>query len=104
MRFPVSLTWENETLEIQDHKIVFQLASVLNEMNKDKAPEREVTFYPWIQSYPNNLVYTDGVRNADGTVPTRTERPALVAANPPTEVDESEALTTAEHNLEEFSE
>lgn len=33
MRFPVDLTLGNETVEINDHKMVFQLADVLNEMN-----------------------------------------------------------------------
>lgn len=54
MRFPVSLTYTgtNETLEIQDHKLVFQLADVLNGMNKDKDPKLQVNFIPWIQSNP----------------------------------------------------
>lgn len=33
MRFPVDLTLGNETVEINDHKMVFQLADVLNKMN-----------------------------------------------------------------------
>lgn len=33
MRFPISLTFDNETVDINDHKMVFQLADVLNEMN-----------------------------------------------------------------------
>ena len=34
-RFPVSIKYAdtNETLDIQDHKLVFQLSDVLNEMN-----------------------------------------------------------------------
>lgn len=54
MRFPVSLTYSetNETLEIQDHKLVFQLADVLNEMNADVDPVFQVNFIPWIQSNP----------------------------------------------------
>lgn len=54
MRFPVSLTYAgtNETLEIQDHKLVFQLADVLNEMNKGKDPKLQVNFINWIQSSP----------------------------------------------------
>jgi hypothetical protein len=54
MRFPVSLTYagSNETLEIQDHKLVFQLADVLNEMNKGEDPALQVNFIPWIQTNP----------------------------------------------------
>lgn len=33
MRFPVSVTLGNDTVEINDHKMVFQLASYLNKMN-----------------------------------------------------------------------
>jgi hypothetical protein len=52
MRFPVSYTSSvtNETLEINDHKLVFQLADVLNEKNKDLDPWWKVNFIPWIQS------------------------------------------------------
>ena len=52
MRFPISLTYAatNETLEIQDHKLVFQLADELNKMNADLDPWWQVNFIPWIQS------------------------------------------------------
>jgi len=52
MRFPVSITYAetNETLYIQDHKLVFQLADVLNEMNVKLDPVFQVNFIPWIQS------------------------------------------------------
>lgn len=43
MRFPVDLTLGNETVEINDHKMVFQLADVLNEMNGN-SPEYKVNF------------------------------------------------------------
>lgn len=52
MRFPVSITYPeaNETLYIQDHKLVFQLAEVLNEMNSEVDPVFQVNMIPWIQS------------------------------------------------------
>lgn len=52
MRFPVSLTYAetNETLEIQDHKLVFQLADVLNQINAEVDPAFQVNFIPWVQS------------------------------------------------------
>jgi hypothetical protein len=52
MRFPISLTYAatNETLEIQDHKLVFQLADELNQMNAKLDPWWQVNFIPWIQS------------------------------------------------------
>ena len=64
MRFPVSLTYAgtNETLEIQDHKLVFQLADVLNEMNKGKDPKLQVNFINWIQSSPKYVTLRLGSR------------------------------------------
>jgi len=52
MRFPVSMTYAatNETLDIQDHKLVFQLAEVLNQINGEVDPVFQVNFIPWIQS------------------------------------------------------
>lgn len=54
MRFPVSLTYTetSETLYIQDHKLVFQLADVLNQMNADIDPVFQVGLVPWIQTNP----------------------------------------------------
>lgn len=52
MRFPVSMTYAatNETLDIQDHKLVFQLADVLNKINSEVDPVFQVNFIPWIQN------------------------------------------------------
>ncbi|KAF3405290.1 L-amino-acid oxidase [Talaromyces pinophilus] len=52
MRFPVDLTLGNETVEINDHKMVFQLADVLNKINGN-SPEYIVNFIKWIQSNSN---------------------------------------------------
>ncbi|KAL3426020.1 L-amino-acid oxidase [Phlyctema vagabunda] len=78
MRFPVSITDPdtNETITINDHKMVFQLAEKLNEMNGHD-PAYAVNFIPWIQSSANTPVSTLA-RRPDGTIPGRAE----VAANP----------------------
>ncbi|KAJ5432595.1 uncharacterized protein N7458_011751 [Penicillium daleae] len=78
MRFPVSITYTdtNETLEIMDHRMVFQLAGVLNKMNTDR-PDLQVNFIPWVQSSPNVPASTGGNRLPDGRIPTA----AQVAAN-----------------------
>lgn len=78
MRFPVSITYAdtNETLEIMDHRMVFQLAGVLNKMNA-KAPELQVNFIPWIQNGPNLPTDSGGDRLPNGLIPTVAE----VAAN-----------------------
>ncbi|KAL1863317.1 hypothetical protein Plec18170_000151 [Paecilomyces lecythidis] len=85
MRFPVNITYagSNETIQIQDHKMVFQLADKVNQLNHHN-PELEVNFIPWIQSSANMPVDTDK-RRPDGTVPGQAE----VAAN------KSLAATTA---------
>jgi len=44
MRFPVSLSLGNDTVEIQDHKMVFQLAAKLNEMNGGNTSDYAVNF------------------------------------------------------------
>ncbi|KAJ5160470.1 uncharacterized protein N7482_007474 [Penicillium canariense] len=78
MRFPVSITYAdtNETLEIMDHRMVFQLAGVLNQMNADR-PDLQVNFIPWVQSSPNVPAASGGNRLPDGRIPTV----AQVAAN-----------------------
>ncbi|KAJ5763015.1 hypothetical protein N7533_001696 [Penicillium manginii] len=78
MRFPVSITYAdtNETLEIQDHRMVFQLAETLNKMNTDK-PELQVNFIPWIQNGPNVPAASGGNRLPNGRIPTA----AQVSAN-----------------------
>ncbi|KAF7588240.1 hypothetical protein BBP40_005960 [Aspergillus hancockii] len=78
MRFPVSITYAdtNETLEIQDHKMVFQLADVLNKMNLDDE-ELSVNFIPFVQKSPNVPASSGGDRLPNGLIPTA----AQVAAN-----------------------
>ena len=48
MRFPVSLSLGNETVEIQDHKMVFQLAAKLNEMNGGNYSDYAVNFIKYV--------------------------------------------------------
>lgn len=69
MRFPVNITYANtdETIEIQDHKMVFQLADYVNKLNHHNA-DLEVNFIEWIESAANDPVNTDK-RRPDGTVP-----------------------------------
>ncbi|SPO02612.1 related to L-amino-acid oxidase [Cephalotrichum gorgonifer] len=80
MRFPVSIKYAdtNETLDIQDHKMVFQLADVLNEMNTKDHPELAVNFIPWIQSSPNTPANSRGARLSSGRIPSSAE----IAADP----------------------
>lgn len=79
MRFPVSLNYpeKNETLEIQDHKMVFQLGDVLNGLNQERNPELRVEFIPFVQNN-DNVPADSGGNRVNGRIPTKGE----VAADP----------------------
>jgi monoamine oxidase len=104
MRFPVSVKYPdtNETLDIQDHKMVFQLADVLNEMNGND-PALAVKFIPWIQSSPNVPANSNGYRLPNGRIPSN----AQIKANsslvlPAYEPSDPEAAEHAEEAIEKF--
>lgn len=104
MRFPVSWTDKetNETVEIQDHKMVFQLADTLNKMNGNNT-ELAVNFIQWIQNSPNTPINSNGYRLENGRVPSR----AQLAANsslmtPAASAEDPEAAKAAEEEFEKF--
>lgn len=77
MRFPYQWTSSsNQTYNISDHQLVFQLAAEMNELN-NHAANWSVDFIPWHQSSENGLYYYNGIRTASGLPPTV----AQVAAN-----------------------
>lgn len=71
MRFPLSITSSetNETLQIQDHRIVFDLAAEVNKLNHNNT-NFTVDFIKWYQSSPNGLYYVRGSRLPNGKSPT----------------------------------
>ncbi|KAF1831629.1 L-amino-acid oxidase precursor [Decorospora gaudefroyi] len=89
MRFPVSTLYPdtNETLDIQDHKMVFQLGNVLNQMNGGNTSSLAVNFIPWIQSSANVPGNSNGFRLPDGRIPSasqiRNNRTAYVLPSVP---------------------
>ncbi|KAF2754175.1 hypothetical protein EJ05DRAFT_504277 [Pseudovirgaria hyperparasitica] len=86
MRFPVEITDSdtNETIQIMDHRLVFQLADYLNNMNNNDSA-LAVNFIPFIMSGQQNLPSSTTQRRPDGTVPTVGE----VSANPSLAVNAS---------------
>jgi hypothetical protein len=78
MRFAVSIKYAdtNQTLDIQDHKMVFQLVDVLNSMNGNES-DLAIKFIPWIQSSPNAPASSGGVQLPNGLIPTA----AQIASN-----------------------
>lgn len=70
MRFPYQWTSStNQTYNITDHQLVFQLAAEMNEIN-NHAANWSVDFIPWHQSNDNGLYYYNGIKLADGMPPT----------------------------------
>ncbi|KAL8641999.1 MAG: hypothetical protein Q9228_001266 [Teloschistes exilis] len=74
MRFPESIQYagSNETIPINDMKLTFQLADVMNQLNAGQ-PNYTVNFIPWLQSSPNGLYYYSGFKKPNGLPPTATE-------------------------------
>ncbi|KAI8625553.1 L-amino acid oxidase [Xylariaceae sp. FL1651] len=69
MRFPSTITFQNETYNITDHQLVFQLAAEMNRLNNyDK--NLSVDFIPWIQNNENGFYYHDGIKLDSGLPPT----------------------------------
>ncbi|ETN37351.1 uncharacterized protein HMPREF1541_08342 [Cyphellophora europaea CBS 101466] len=104
MRFPVSVEYAdtNETLDINDHKMVFQLGDALNELNGND-PELEVKFIPWIQSSANVPASSNGFRLPDGRIPSRAQLAANSSlANPAQNISTMEEVEMAGEEIEEF--
>ncbi|KAL2011694.1 hypothetical protein VTN00DRAFT_4412 [Thermoascus crustaceus] len=92
MRLPHTVTYKSgETLEYTDHRMTFQLADVLNEMNGND-PKWKIDFIPWIQHHPNELIGLGTRRHPDGRIPTRAE----IEADP--SLGEPEPMTSKEYN------
>lgn len=102
MRFPVSVSYADtdEELDIQDHKMVFQLADVLNKMNKNDT-DLAVKFIPWIQSSPNVPANSRGFRLPNGRIPTRAQLAANSSlANPAPLPENAEGVDLAHDKLD----
>ncbi|KAI1380621.1 flavin-containing amine oxidoreductase [Hypoxylon crocopeplum] len=69
MRFPETIKYSNESYNITDHQMVFQLASEMNRINNYNK-NFSVDFIPWIQSSSNGLYYYNGIKLDTGLPPT----------------------------------
>ncbi|KAF1953731.1 hypothetical protein CC80DRAFT_137478 [Byssothecium circinans] len=104
MRFPVSVKYAdtNETLDIQDHKMVFQLGATLNELNGNKS-DIAVNFIPWIQSSPNVPANSNGYRLPNGRILSAAQIKANSSLLPPApNFSEPEAAELAEKKFNAF--
>ena len=110
MRFPESIFWppHNRTYPINDHKLVFQLASTLNRLHGND-PRYKIDFIPWYQTSPNGngLVYLGGKRKPDGDIPTAGEiqaDPALAYVQDNGQQTQSELDSTKQKIADTFLE
>ncbi|KAI5924211.1 flavin-containing amine oxidoreductase [Camillea tinctor] len=69
MRFPYTYTSGNETYNITDHQLVFQLADEINKLNNQDR-NFSVDFIPWIQTNDNGFYYHNGFKLDTGLPPT----------------------------------
>ncbi|KAH7109280.1 hypothetical protein B0J11DRAFT_237785 [Dendryphion nanum] len=104
MRFPVSVRYAdtNQTLDIQDHKMVFQLADVLNKMNGNDST-LAVNFIPWIQSSPNVPGNSNGYRLPNGRIPSAAQIRANSSLIPAALRPANYSADIAEHAEEEVA-
>ncbi|KAA8645124.1 hypothetical protein EYZ11_007305 [Aspergillus tanneri] len=96
MRLPVRVHYKDgETVEYTDHAMVFQLAALLNNMNRN-ASEWKIDFIPWIQHHPNELLALNTGRHPDGRIPTRAE----IEQDP--SLGKTDPMDTAEYKQTKF--
>ncbi|KAK8110119.1 L-amino-acid oxidase [Apiospora kogelbergensis] len=69
MRFPKTVSVANETYNITDHELVFQLADEMNRLNNYDR-NLSVDFIPWYQASSNGLSYNNGFKLDTGLPPT----------------------------------
>ncbi|KAI9245841.1 hypothetical protein BDA99DRAFT_576757 [Phascolomyces articulosus] len=74
MRIPISWSYQNQTIPIHQHNVIFQIARELNAINNE---EDKIEFIPFINTGENNLEYFNGFRLPDGRVPTKKEMSEL---------------------------
>lgn len=68
MRFPLALRVANETYNVTDHQLVFQLAAEMNALN-GHSRNLSVDFIPWYQASPNGLSYKNGFKLPETGLP-----------------------------------
>ncbi|KAK0702183.1 flavin-containing amine oxidoreductase [Lasiosphaeris hirsuta] len=90
MRFPSTYrdSATNETMNIADHQMVFQLADEMNKLN-GYSKNLSVDFIPWIQSNQNGLVYRNGFKLPIGLPPTGAQIAANVSLGSPVKTSDN---------------
>ena len=103
MRFPVNITYPTgETLPIQDHKMVFQLADVMNRLNKNNE-SLAIEFIPFIET-SRNLPADTPILLPDGTTPSISQvaENATLSIDPNSTYSNAAAVSAANSSLMEW--
>lgn len=104
MRLPFSVQYAdtNETFDFQDHRMVFQLADVLNKLNSDRS-DLHISFIPWIQHSPNVPADSNGTRMPNGQIPSATQLAHNISTSYKAASPNDEAVTSARATYEQFT-
>lgn len=97
MRFPMTISVANETYNVTDHQLVFQLADEMNQLNRHSR-NLSVDFIPWYQANPNGLSYNNGFKLPEtGMPPTlaQIKQNASLAGPPPVYDEATEKMQDA---------
>ncbi|RYP77407.1 hypothetical protein DL771_001202 [Monosporascus sp. 5C6A] len=98
MRFPQTIDFGNDTFNVTDQQMVFQLADEMNRLNNHDR-NLSVDFIPWIHQNENGLHYFDGIKMDTGLPPTLGQiaaDPSLAISLP---LDESTRATQSQLQL-----
>ena len=99
VQFPKSITdpKTNTTVEVQDHKMVFDLAAELNALNEQEGRGNfSLGFINWVESNQAGLQCAGGVRKPDGRCPTLADIAAnssLAPSQPPISLETQKLMS-----------
>lgn len=108
MRFPATIELNNQTLNISDHQLVFDLAEEMNRLN-GHSKNLSIDFIPWYQTSQQGLSYKNSIKLPNGIAPTLTQVAQNASLRVDLEMDNSTAAISAkldslESNEEFFAE
>ncbi|KAI6280396.1 hypothetical protein MCOR28_004295 [Pyricularia oryzae] len=103
MRFPATIELNNQTLNISDHQLVFDLAEEMNRLN-GHSKNLSIDFIPWYQSSQQGLSYKNSIKLPSGIAPTLAEVAQNASLRVDLEMDDSTAALSAKVDALETNE
>ncbi|KAK3995543.1 putative L-amino-acid oxidase [Cladorrhinum sp. PSN332] len=86
MRLPLTLTVGNETYNMSDHQLVFQLAEEMNRINDDDE-DYNIDFITWYESGSSRLPHGGGSRRVGG-IPIQQAKSSLASVSPDVSIEQ----------------